>query len=108
MTFLKAVLDKLAPHGPIRARAMFGGYGIYYGDVMFACIVQGELYFRVGENNRKDFEKRGSKPFIYEGRNKPVQMPYMTLPDEVFNHPAQLKKWIEQARETSLLSKKKK
>ena len=27
--YLIYIMDKLQPHGPIRARAMFGGYGIY-------------------------------------------------------------------------------
>ncbi len=87
---------------------MFGGYGIYYGDVMFACIVEGELYFRIGDSNRKDYEKYGSKPFTYDGGKRPVVMPYMTLPEEIFAHPRHLRTWIEKAREAAFLSKQKK
>ena len=105
--FLEKVMEKLTPHGPIRSRAMFGGYGIYYGDLMFACIVEGELYFRIGESNKKDYEKHGSKSFTYDGGKRPVVMPYMTLPEEIFENPLQLKKWIEKASEASLLSRKK-
>ncbi len=40
---------------PITSRAMFGGYGLYYQGVLFCCIVDNVLYFRVDEMNKKDF-----------------------------------------------------
>jgi DNA transformation protein len=47
------VLDQLAPLGPVTARAMFGGAGIYLDGVMFALITRADvLYFRTGDANR--------------------------------------------------------
>lgn len=106
--FFKYILTKLEPHGPITGRAMFGGYGIYWNKTIFACIVEGKLYFRVGENNRKDYEKADSQPFVYDGKTKPVVMPYMSLPDDILDDPKRLPKWIEKAREASQLAKSKK
>lgn len=100
--FLEKVLEKLEPLGHIKSRAMFGGYGIYYKEVIFAIIAENELYFRVDEKTRKEFEQYSSHPFVYEGKKKPIEMPYMTLPDAVFNNKAQLKAFVEQAYETSL------
>lgn len=102
-SILQAVMEKLTPHGSISARAMFGGYGIYYNKVIFAFIIQGELYFRVDEINQEDFESYNSHPFIYQGARKPVVVSsYMTLPKEVFENPKFLKKYIREAHAASL------
>ena len=96
----------LLPHGPITVRSMFGGYGIFYDKVIFASIVENELYFRVDDKTRRDFEVKGSKQFVYEGVEKPVAMPYFTLPDSILKNPKTLKEWIERSYFISLSSKK--
>jgi len=62
------VSDLLADVEGVRARAMFGGYGIYQDSLMFAIIVEDELYYKVSDLNRKDFEARGSEPFTYQAK----------------------------------------
>lgn len=106
--YLEDVMKHLSPHGNIISRAMFGGYGIYLDGVIFASIVQDKLYFRVDEVNRADYEPFGSLPFIYEGMGKPVEMPYLTLPDEILMDPKRLRMWIQKAYESSLRHKMKK
>lgn len=106
--FLDQVMEKLSPHGPIKSRAMFGGYGIYFKEVIFAVIAEGELYFRIDDETQSSYEKYRSKFFTYEGKNKKVIMPYMTLPEIVFKNPKLLKTYIEQAYEASLRSKTRK
>ena len=53
--FRDRVLGKLLPFGPVRARAMFGGYGLFLDDVMFALIARDTLFFKVDGENRPDF-----------------------------------------------------
>lgn len=106
--FLEKVLEKLTPHGPIIAKAMFGGFGIYFDKVIFALIVDNQLYFKVDEMTRKEFEALHSEPFIYEGKTKPIIMPYMTLPEAIFENREELPKWIENAYQASLRSKMRK
>ncbi len=106
--FVETLLKKLKPHGPITARAMFGGYGIYYGDVIFALIAENRLYFRADDLNRKDYEAYDSQPFVYQGMRKPVTMPYMNLPDEILENSKELPRWINKAVDSSLRNKKKK
>ncbi len=77
----------LLPHGPITVRAMFGGFGIFYDGVVFATIVNNELYFRVDDESRADFESRDCKQFTYDGKERPVCMPYFTVPDSVLKNP---------------------
>ncbi len=99
---LEYILERLIPHGPIRARAMFGGYGIYWEKTIFATLVYGKLYFRVDASNKKDFEAYKSEPLVFEGKNRPAVMPYMMLPEKILNDPKQLPMWIKKAKATSL------
>ncbi len=90
----------------IRARAMFGGHGIYKNDTMFAIIVDDELYFKVGDANRSDFESRCSKPYCYAVKGKkPVTMSYWNLPAEIMDNRQDLIKWLEKAAKVSLVVK---
>ena len=43
-TFVDRALGLLVPLGPVRARAMFGGYGVYQRDTFFAIVVDDTLY----------------------------------------------------------------
>jgi DNA transformation protein len=47
----------------VRTRGMFGGVGIYAGDLFFALIADDVLYFKVDDSNRGDFEARRMGPF---------------------------------------------
>lgn len=94
----------------ITSKRMFGGYGFYLDGNVFAFIVEDELYFKVDENNKPDYESRGSHPFVYTGhKNKgPVEMPYWLLPEEIMNDPETLYDWVVTSAEISKNSKKKK
>lgn len=85
--FVKTCLDRLSPLGPVRARAMFGGYGIYCEDHFFALVAYDRLYFKVDDENRQAFEHAGAEPFCYMGKQKPVVMSYYTLPEALDEQP---------------------
>lgn len=98
-------LDLLLPLGPVRARAMFGGYGLYLDDLMFALIAFDELYFKTDAQSEAAFEAAGGKPFVYEGKSKPVKMSYWTLPDAAMEDPESLLPWAERAVSAARRSK---
>lgn len=100
--FLDYILSKLEPHGPIWARAMFGGYGIYYQTTMFALIAESILYFRIDEENRLDYSPYEAKPFIYSGGQKQITLPYLELPEEVLNDSEILAQWIEKSKDAAM------
>ena len=71
----------------ISKRAMFGGYSFYYKKKIFGCIFEGEFYLKVSPEDIKEYEKYGSKPFVYtypSGRK--IIMPYYSLPEEAFEN----------------------
>ena len=54
--FVTYLLERLAPLGEVRACAMFGGYGIYLGERMFALVAEDMFYIKVDDVNRAEFE----------------------------------------------------
>ena len=93
--------DLFADIDGITSRHMFGGYGFYKDGTFFALIAYGKLYFKVGPNNQKDYEKHKSKPFIYSGHKsrKPTKMSYWEVPADVLEDKDELVKWIDKAVE---------
>jgi len=95
--FLQHVLnDILSGIKGISHRAMFGGYGIYKDEIIFAIISDDKLYFKVDDSNRVDYEKHGSKPFVYsQGKHKATTMSYWELPSKILNNKKELPSWIQ-------------
>jgi DNA transformation protein and related proteins len=80
----------------VRGRSMFGGVGIYAGDLFFALIADDLLYLKVDDVNRPDFEARGRAPFRPLGERGET-MQYYLLPDDVLDDVEALRPWVEQA-----------
>ena len=93
-TFVLDQLGRVTPH--VRDRSMFGGVGIYTGELFFALIADDVLYFKVDENNRSDFEARGMGPFRPYGEAGEV-MQYYQVPDELLDDTEALQRWAEMA-----------
>ena len=103
--FVEFVLELLAPLGAVRARAMFGGFGIYRGDTFFAIIVDDKLYFKTDHVTCREFTARGLSPFTYAARGKTITMQYYEAPPEVFEEHEAMRNWAQQAVEVALASK---
>jgi DNA transformation protein len=68
-SFLDFVLGQLEAIGPITSKRMFGGVGLYAGDLFFALIAGGELYLKTDDATRGQLEAAGGRPFQpYPGR----------------------------------------
>lgn len=93
----ETIADRLVALGPVVARRMFGGHGIFLDGVMFGLVWRGTLYFKTGESNRADYEKAGSRFFTYDRGAKRVSMSYMTVPDTALRNGAVLTQWGERA-----------
>ena len=98
--FRDYVLEMLEPFGPVAARAMFGGAGLYLDGTMFALIAGDVLYFKVDERNRGDFEAAGAGPFApyADGR---MTMSYYEVPAEVMEEAETLCGWARGAWEAA-------
>ena len=105
--YVEHLLESLQSTGPARAKPMFGGYGIYMDDLMFALVADGVLYFKTGDNNRADYVERNLKPFCYERAGKQITMSYHEAPAEVFDDMDAMKHWANRAIESAIEVRKK-
>ena len=106
-TFRDYVLDQLGRVAPgIRARSMFGGVGIYSGELFFALIDDDTIYLKVDAGNRADFEAIGMGPFRPFGEEGEV-MQYYEVPAELLEGGEQLGSWVEKAIEVARRAKRK-
>lgn len=101
-TYVLEQLGRLRPD--IRARAMFGGIGIYAGERFFALIDDDALYLKVDDLTRPDFEKEGMGPFQPFGPGGEV-MQYYELPAGLLDEPDALASWVEGAIEVAARAK---
>jgi DNA transformation protein and related proteins len=105
MTDKKQVRDdalrRLSHIGPVSARALFGGFGLYLDGVMFGLIAQGAVYFRVDDRNRQDYVAAGAAPFTYGSKGKPIEMPYWRVPPTIWDDMAPLAGWAMAAHEAA-------
>ena len=101
------LLDMLSELGDMRARRMFGGFGVYRGDVMVGLIADGAFYLKVDVENRPAFEAALSKAFSYrrQGRKEPIEMSYWEVPADVMENGAKLREWTQGAYEAALRTK---
>jgi DNA transformation protein len=100
--FVNFILEQMAGLGDIRARAMFGGHGIYQGDVMFAIVADGGLYFKADEWTRDEYTARDLKRFTYEARGRTVHLQYYAAPPEVLDEQEAMIHWGKCAIEVAL------
>ena len=101
------VHDLLKPVRGISSRAMFGGWGIYQNGLIFGIIVDGELYFKVDDTNRAEYEHLGSHPFVYAGKNdRPTTMSYWLVPEEIMENEEKLIEWVGWSVQASERTKK--
>lgn len=96
--YMEFVRDLLADFEPLRIKRMFGGAGVYSGDLFFAILVEDTLYLKVDEGNRGGYEGRGLRPFSYVRKDgRMATMSYYPVPSELLDNPEALAPWAREA-----------
>lgn len=73
--------------GRIKSRSMFGGFGIFADDTMFALVVNDKLHIRADDKLASQFKSEGLEPYVYKKRGFPVVTKYFALTDDVASCP---------------------
>ncbi len=95
--FRAFALDQLGRvRSDIRARNMFGGVGIYAGELFFALMDDDIVYFKVDDSNRGDYLELGLGPFRPGGPEGEV-MQYYEIPGDLLEDTAALERWMHKA-----------
>jgi DNA transformation protein len=96
-SFRSFVLDQLSSLPEVRARAMFGGHGLYSGDHFFGILDEGRVFFKVDDSNRAEYESRGMPAFSYEMKGVLKTMSYFEVPPEVLEERNEVAAWAQRA-----------
>lgn len=91
--FLDFVIGQMAGLGQIRARAMFGGHGLYCNGLFIAIIADEQLYFKADARSQPRFEAAGLQRFQYQARGRTVQLMYYEAPTEVYDDARVMTEW---------------
>jgi DNA transformation protein len=95
------IRDLFAQFSPVTVRRMFGGAGIYSDGLMFGLVFDGAIYLKVDETTIPDFEREGSRPFVYHRKSAggiaQHSLPYWRLPERLYDEPDELAIWAARA-----------
>jgi len=96
------IRELFAPFRPVTVRRMFGGAGIWADGQMFALVFDGAIFLKVDDRSIPDFEREGSKPFVYtraksKSRVGRASLSYWRLPERLYDDPDELAAWAERA-----------
>ena len=89
-------LDQLSSVAGLRARPMFGGFGLYADDVFFGILAADVLYLKVDDSNRRDYETVRAEPF-HPFENRPMSMSYYAVPTSVLEASPTLTAWVQRS-----------
>ena len=90
------LFDKLTPHAGLAgivARRMFGGTGFSIDGKTFAIIAMDQLWLKVDDQSRGEFEQAGCQIFTYDMAGTPRSMSYYTVPDDAMESAALMAPW---------------
>ncbi len=96
------IADMFASLGPVTIRRMFGAKGIYHQGLIIALEVDGEVLLKADDKSKDIFAAAGAKRWSYQGKTKPVAMPYWSIPDTAYDDPDEMAVWVRMAYEAAL------
>ncbi|WP_025739907.1 TfoX/Sxy family DNA transformation protein [Salinivibrio socompensis] len=82
---LKDAMRLFAKFGNIKSRSMFGGFGLFCENTMFALVVNNTLHLRAGKENEALLKQQDLTPYVYKKRGFPVVTKYFAIPDAWWN-----------------------
>ena len=103
--FVGYVVELMSGWATVSVRKMFGGYGMYREGLMFALIVEDELFLKTDADNLARLERAGSHPFVYQNQNRTVQLSYWSAPAASLDSPAEMGEWCQSAYGSALRAK---
>ncbi|MDF2182961.1 TfoX/Sxy family protein [Neptuniibacter sp. CAU 1671] len=100
--YIDFLLDQLSGFRTVRTKRMFGGHGIFAGDLMFALVVNDQLYLKADANLAAVFIDEGCQQFTYQKQGKTAHINYYTAPEETLDDPEMMAQWAERAYQVAL------
>jgi DNA transformation protein len=106
--FVTYVVDLMQSIGPISAKSMFGGHGIFLDGLMFGLVADSILYLKVDKETENEFKAKGHEAFTYNKKGKEFKMSYYQAPEEALEDADEMKFWANKAYGAALRAASKK
>jgi DNA transformation protein len=90
------------PLGSVRARRMFGGWGLYVDGLFIALVAWDTLYLKADADSQAAFIEAGCAPFTYVREGRPVTLGYWSAPEAALDSPAAMAPWARRAMDCAL------
>jgi DNA transformation protein len=101
--FVVHALELLSGVGPVAARAMFGGHGVYARGVMFGLLDDDELFLKTDDASRPRFVAAGCRSWVYVTPTQKMEnTSYYRPPDEAHEDPEAMLGWATLALDSAL------
>ena len=100
--FVAHAVECLREMGPVEARRMFGGWGLYRDGVFFALVIRETLYLKTDEHNRAEFDARQLEHFTFVKRGETIVTAYRAAPEEALEDAGVMAKWAKGAYAAAL------
>ena len=100
--FISYLHEVFAPFGTIQTRRMFGGFGIYHQNLMFALVIHETLYLKADDISKPVFVQLCLPPFEYPRQGKTIKLSYYQAPDEIFEDFEQATIWARRAYDAAV------
>src|SRR5206468_12087226 len=88
------VEEALAALGPVSLRKMMGGATLYLDGIIFAILIDGEIWFKADAESDDVWDEAGCERFTYTFRDGRVDtMNYRRGPLDVYDDPEAMQNW---------------
>jgi DNA transformation protein len=98
-SFADHAVDLVSGLGPVEARRMFGGYGLYAEGVMFGLLDDDELFLKTDAETRERFRAAGCRMWVYP---RMPETNYYRPPDEAHEDAEAMLPWAKLGLEAAL------
>ena len=100
--FVDYAVDLMQTIGPVSARRMFGGYGIFLDGLMFALVADSTLYLKTDAESAAAFAELGLEAFGYNRQGKSIRMSYHQAPEACLEDADVMNLWANRAYEAAM------
>jgi DNA transformation protein and related proteins len=102
-----AIEEMFQSVGPITIKRMFGGKSMYVRGIIIGIEYQDEILLKADQLTAPQFLDAGCRQWVYEGKNgKVAAMPYWSIPEDAYDDPDVMAKWMHLALEAGMRAKK--
>ena len=103
--YLAYILEQLEALGDLRSRRMFGGVGLYSGELFFGLIDDDTLFFKSDSTNSAEYIARKMPRFMPFPDRPEAVMAYYQVPADIIEDAESLVAWARKSVAVALSSR---